>query len=443
MGLMESRGIRSSEFSFFLVDGAILVCSFLLWANVLFGNLSVNNPLYYDQYLVLFILVFVLWVSFSLVFNVHKLKVGVEIRSVLSRFYKMVFIHISTIALVVFILKTSIYYSRIFLFLFVLFYLCFGTILRFLWIYGLRKYYLNKNSSKLIVTIGTGSQWERLSMELNRHPEYGYKIGKRFDILPSMEELSSKYEEIWVSPDEMLSASRLADELGIRLRLVPDLGVLLANRTRLTSFGNIPIVDIRPEPLSFFFSAFIKRSFDVFISIFGLLFILSWLTPIIGILIGINSKGPIFYSQTRVGTAGNNFRIWKFRTMYKGSEEDIQAASKDNRVTFLGKILRKTHLDELPQLWNVFIGKMSLVGPRPHMLADHSEYTKAISNYGIRHWVRPGMTGLAQARGLIGSKDLELMSQRIRADIYYIENWSFILDLKIIGATLLGKRKWI
>jgi len=105
MGLMESRGIRSSEFSFFLVDGAILVCSFLLWANVLFGNLSVNTPLYYDQYLVLFILVFVLWVSFSLVFNVHKLKVGVEIRSVLSRFYKMVFIHISTIAFSFFFFK--------------------------------------------------------------------------------------------------------------------------------------------------------------------------------------------------------------------------------------------------------------------------------------------------------------------------------------------------
>ena len=106
MGLMESRGIRSSEFTFFLADGAILIGSFLLWANVRFGNLSVNNPLYYDQYLILFILVFVLWISFSLVFNVHKLKVGVEVRSVLSSFYRMVFLHISTIALVVFILKT-------------------------------------------------------------------------------------------------------------------------------------------------------------------------------------------------------------------------------------------------------------------------------------------------------------------------------------------------
>ncbi|MDG1881191.1 MAG: exopolysaccharide biosynthesis polyprenyl glycosylphosphotransferase [Schleiferiaceae bacterium] len=443
MGLMESRGIRSSEFTFFLADGAILIGSFLLWANVRFGNLSVNNPLYYDQYLILFILVFVLWISFSLVFNVHKLKVGVEVRSVLSSFYRMVFLHISTIALVVFILKTSIYYSRIFLFLFVVSYLFFGTIFRFFWIYGLRNYFLNKNSSKLIATVGVGSQWKRLGIELNRHPEYGYKIGKGFDVLPTVQELSNKYEELWVSPEEMRSASRLADELGIRLRLVPDLGVLVANRTRLTSFGNIPIVDIRPEPLSFFFSSFMKRSFDVFISFFGLLFILSWLTPIIGILIKINSRGSIFYSQTRVGIAGNNFRIWKFRSMYKGSEEDIQAKSKDNRITFLGKTLRKNHLDELPQLWNVFIGTMSLVGPRPHMLSDHSEYTKAINNYGIRHWVRPGMTGLAQARGLTGSKDIELMHERIRADIYYIENWSFILDLKIMGATILGKRKWI
>ncbi len=443
MGLMESRGIRSSEFAFFLADGAILIGLFLLWTKVQFGNLSVNNPLYYDQYLILFILVFVLWLSFSLVFNVHKLIVGVEVRGVLSRFYRMVFLHISTIALVVFILKTSIYYSRIFLFLFVVSYLFFGTILRFLWIYGLRKYFLKKNTSKIIATVGIGSQWERLSVELKSHPEYGYQIGKRFDVLPTVQELSNKYEELWVSPEEMLSASRLADELGIRLRLVPDLGVLVANRTRLASFGNIPIVDIRPEPLSFFFSSFVKRSLDVLISFFGLLFILSWLTPIIGILIRVNSTGGMFYSQTRVGIAGNNFRIWKFRSMYQGSEEDVQAKSKDNRITFLGNKLRKTHLDELPQLWNVFIGTMSLVGPRPHMLSDHGEYTKAINNYGIRHWVKPGMTGLAQARGLIGSKDIELMNERIRADIYYIENWSFILDLKIIGATLLGKRKWI
>ena len=111
--------------------------------------------------------------------------------------------------------------------------------------------------------------------------------------------------------------------------------------------------------------------------------------------------------------------------------------------TITGSFAKKWYLDELPQFWSVFIGDMSLVGPRPHMISDHSEYARAINNYGIRHWVKPGMTGLAQARGLSGSKDIDLMNQRIQADIYYIENWSFLLDLKIILSTLLGQKKWV
>ncbi|CAI8344219.1 MAG: UDP-glucose:undecaprenyl-phosphate glucose-1-phosphate transferase [Owenweeksia sp. TMED14] len=440
---MEARGLKSSELVFFLLDAAILASSFLLWVIVRLGDLSEHNPEYYGHYLILFILVFVFWMSLSLFFSVHKVIAGVEIRNVLSSFYKMVFLHLSFISLIIFILKTSIYYSRIFLFLFILTYLLFGTILRFIWFRALRKYYLKGNGLKSIAIVGNGEQWERLSMELDKHPEYGYQIGKRFRILTDLPELSKEWEELWVVPDDLIEASVIADNWGIRLRLVPDLGVLGANRTRLSSIGNIPIVELRPEPLSNYFMSGLKRLFDIVISLIGLVLILSWVIPILGLLILINSKGTVFYSQIRIGTAGNNFKILKFRSMYSGVMDNIQAQENDNRITYLGRIIRRTHLDELPQLWNVFTGDMSLVGPRPHMLADHDVYTKAIKDYGIRHWVRPGITGLAQARGLTGSKNMELMGERIRTDIYYIENWSFILDLKIIVATLLGARKWI
>jgi exopolysaccharide biosynthesis polyprenyl glycosylphosphotransferase len=440
---MESREIRLAEFVFFIVDAVLLMSSFLVWALFRFGNLAVENRLYFDQYLILFSLVFFLWFGLSIFLKTHQLDVGVEIRKVLSSFYRLVFAKLSLIAIIVLTLKTSVYYSRIFLFLFFMTYLISGTILRFIWIRLSRIYYRNTDSVKTIITVGKGKRWNRLSAELNRHPEYGYQIIHQLESLKDLDTELQEFDELWVLPEDMISAKSVADKLGIRLRLVPDLGSLGANRTRLVSFGNIPIIEIRPEPLSFFLSSFIKRSLDIILSLIGMIFILTWLTPIVGALIKVNSRGSIFYSQKRIGSDGHKFRIWKYRSMYSNSDQNTQAEKIDDRITLIGRFLRRFHLDELPQLWNVFIGDMSLVGPRPHMISDHSEYARAINNYGIRHWVKPGITGLAQARGLSGSKDIDLMNQRIQADIYYIENWSFLLDLKIILSTLLGQKKWV
>ncbi|MBT6233102.1 MAG: undecaprenyl-phosphate glucose phosphotransferase, partial [Flavobacteriales bacterium] len=150
-----------------------------------------------------------------------------------------------------------------------------------------------------------------------------------------------------------------------------------------------------------------------------------------------------FFKQQRHGQKGQNFMIWKFRTMRQSADTSPQGVSAQQRVTGIGHWLRVSHLDELPQLWNVLLGHMSLVGPRPHMSSDHHMYQDAIASYGIRHWVKPGMTGLAQARGLKGEVDKSGMTERIRADIYYVENWSMLLDLKVLVATVFRLKTWV
>ncbi len=185
----------------------------------------------------------------------------------------------------------------------------------------------------------------------------------------------------------------------------------------------------------------LKRCFDVFFSIMVIIFILSWLYPLLAILIKLSSRGPVFFVQKRNGLNNKEFNCFKFRTMYLNDECDEQQAQEgDHRIFRLGKILRRTSLDEFPQFFNVLIGDMSVVGPRPHMVKHNQMYAELIDNYNHRSLVRPGITGLAQVLGYRGEteSDLFLMKIRVRMDIFYINNWSFILDLKVVLKTVLN-----
>ncbi|MFC1729713.1 sugar transferase [candidate division KSB1 bacterium] len=182
----------------------------------------------------------------------------------------------------------------------------------------------------------------------------------------------------------------------------------------------------------------IKRVFDIFFSLLVIALILSWMVPVIFLLNIFFSKGPVFFAQKRTGYRNEIFTCYKFRTMIENLDANtIQAQKDDPRLTIIGKILRRTSLDELPQFLNVLIGNMSLVGPRPHMLHHTDYYSSQITNYMFRHSVRPGITGLAQIKGYRGeTKELSLMKERVKLDIHYIENWSFWLDIKIIIITV-------
>ncbi|MFL5809272.1 MAG: sugar transferase [Flavisolibacter sp.] len=180
-----------------------------------------------------------------------------------------------------------------------------------------------------------------------------------------------------------------------------------------------------------------KRFIDVFCSFFLLIFLFSWILPIIAILIKLDSKGPVFFFQKRNKRNGKVFTCIKFRTMIVNDEADsMPAHENDHRITRLGKKLRNYHLDELPQLLNVIWGDMSLIGPRPHMFTDNLKYAELFAFYSDRHRVKPGITGLAQIMGYVGAtEDPEKMAQRARLDVFYIRHWSAALDTKIIFHT--------
>ena len=178
--------------------------------------------------------------------------------------------------------------------------------------------------------------------------------------------------------------------------------------------------------------------FDLCFSFLVIIFILSWLYPIIATLIKLSSKGPVLFKQLRSGVNNEEFLCYKFRSMTLSSNADTKQATKgDSRVTTIGYFLRKTSLDEFPQFFNVFMGNMSIVGPRPHMILHTSEYSALIKKYMVRQLVKPGITGIAQVRGYRGeTKELEDMEGRVRLDVWYIENWSLALDINIILKTI-------
>lgn len=181
-----------------------------------------------------------------------------------------------------------------------------------------------------------------------------------------------------------------------------------------------------------------KRTFDFVFAVFVVSFLLSWLVPLIALLIKLESKGPTFFKQLRTGKQGKSFYCLKFRSMTVNAESDTRQASRgDARVTKVGAFLRETSLDELPQFINVLRGEMSVVGPRPHMLQHTEEYSKAIHNFMDRHLITPGITGLAQVSGYRGeTKELDAMAKRVNADIHYINNMSGRMDLEIIALTV-------
>jgi len=184
---------------------------------------------------------------------------------------------------------------------------------------------------------------------------------------------------------------------------------------------------------------FVKRLFDIILSLLVVLFILSWLFPLLCIFIRLESKGPVLFIQRRVGHMGRSFRCLKFRTMRVNKEADsLQASENDPRVTRLGRLLRNSNLDELPQFINVLIGHMSIVGPRPHMYKDCQQFSHVVEAYKVRNLMKPGITGLAQVKGYRGpAHDFSRIFLRFQWDAYYIRHAHFFFDLRIVHQTAM------
>lgn len=230
----------------------------------------------------------------------------------------------------------------------------------------------------------------------------------------------------------------LAEKECIRFKVVPNLSYFFSKPVVVDYVRDMPILSLRNEPLEDVGNRLKKRILDVIVSFLVVVFILSWLVPIIGLLILIESRGPIFFIQKRTGKNNQTFNCLKFRSMRTNKDADNKQATKnDNRITKIGSILRKTSLDEFPQFINVLRGEMSLVGPRPHMEKHTSDYSKIVDQYMIRHFLKPGITGWAQINGFRGEiTEPKQIKMRVQNDLWYLENWNIWLDIRILFLTV-------
>ncbi|MDJ1467006.1 exopolysaccharide biosynthesis polyprenyl glycosylphosphotransferase [Xanthocytophaga flava] len=237
--------------------------------------------------------------------------------------------------------------------------------------------------------------------------------------------------------EQVEAISHFAGQCFIRCLILPNSGYIWPEQKNICYVGDLVVCDQWLHPLQNKFNTILKRIFDIVFSLMVIVFIFSWLIPIIALAVKLSSPGPIFFVQHRPGKRNKAFKCLKFRTMRVNNQSEVQATFKDPRVTAVGQFLRKTSLDELPQFFNVLVGDMSIVGPRPNMVSQLEYYSKLIPEYPLRHAVAPGITGYAQVKGYRGeTRELYLMQKRVDFDLAYIRKWNFLFDIKIIFLTV-------
>ncbi len=334
----------------------------------------------------------------------------------------------------------------------------FITILKLAIFYLLKKYrVLLGGNYRNTVIIGKNKKTEQLEDFFKTNPVYGYQLKKVFDLrgegkveIEDCFEYIQKNEvdEIYSSVAELTNKEILAlidfadNNLKI-LKFLPDNKEIYTKKLEYDYYGFLPILSLRKIPIQEPFNQFIKRAFDIVISLIVIIGILSWMTPILAILIRLDSRGPVFFKQKRNGLDYQEFYCYKFRSMKPNPVADLYQVTKgDVRITKVGKFIRKTSIDELPQFINVLTGDMSVVGPRPHMVSHTHMYAERIDKFMVRHFIKPGITGLAQVSGYRGEVETdEDIINRVRFDIFYLENWSLLLDLKIVFQTIFNAVK--
>jgi len=312
-----------------------------------------------------------------------------------------------------------------------------------------------------VIIIGVNEMAGRMNQILNNDLSYGYKVAGVFSNVTNLNIdhsmtnlgglsdietylLENKVDEMFIAldykeTDQIPKLIQLCERYMVRLKIIPNFQKYTnMRRVSIDFYDNTPVMMFRKEPLELVINRIQKKIFDIIFSslIIGLIF--SWLFPLLWILIKLESKGPALYKQVRSGENNRHFTCYKFRSMRQSkTDEFIQATENDPRVTAIGKFIRRTSIDEFPQFFNVFLGHMSVVGPRPHPIKLDDQYIKLINNYKVRHFSKPGITGWAQVKGYRGeTKEVIAMKMRVEYDIWYIENWTFLLDLKIIWMTV-------
>jgi putative colanic acid biosynthesis UDP-glucose lipid carrier transferase len=396
----------------------------------------------------------VFWIILSLFFSFYKVYRFTKVVKILSLLSQQIFVFGLMVVFYFYVIQANIEPKDIFVFFIVLFFVfnIWRIVLHFLFI----KYRLITGSNyRKVIIIGSNESTKRLENFFKNQPGYGYKYQgyftdkNEFDKSGNIKQsfnfiIENKIDEVYCSLKELTNEQikifiEFCDISVKSLKFIPDNKDLYTKSLHLNYYDLVPILSLRKIPLNDSLNSLIKRGFDIIFSSIVIIFILSWLIPVLGILIMLESNGPIFFRQDRPGIKTKGFNCYKFRSMTINSKSEFSASRNDPRVTRIGKFIRKTSIDELPQFFNVLFGEMSIVGPRPHLWRQNEMYGKKISKYMVRYFVKPGITGLAQVRGYRGEiESREDIVNRTKYDIFYIENWSLLMDFNIIVKTVLN-----
>lgn len=431
----------------FLLGDLIFLNLCIVFSFIVSGE-SENGTYSNEAYLLIFSNL--AWFFLVLVSNPYSINKSWSVSKIIRSQFVFIFIHLLVIASLVFFFHRE--YSLLHI---SLIYILFIPLF-FSWkilSYYLRKVFTPETPFKNYIIIGKNETSAELRKYYMLNPELGYRFLTYFendlDGLPidrirqycANEEV---HEIICVASNLNDPIFKLLVDFGldslIKVKLVVNPDRASKQFLRLDQMEDHEILDVVPITLDKSQNQFAKRIFDVVFSGVFVITVMSWLVPLIGLIIKLDSKGPVFFVQLRSGEGNKPFKCLKFRSMKVNQEADTKQATKDDpRITKLGHFLRKSSIDELPQFINVLMGSMSVVGPRPHMLKHTEEYSKLIDKFLGRHYVKPGITGLAQCMGYRGeTRDLADMENRVRLDRHYIENWTFWLDIKIIFLTVVS-----
>ena len=437
----------------FLVDLILIYLNFL-WVYVLYNGWGLISL----DAVFLMIFIGILWFFISI--NTNILSIGIQTNATdIVKGQLTSFSVLSTGIIVSVVVFGNFKDSTKIILLPLLFSFLFSIIYRLTAIIVLQRIIKSGYKQKKVLIIGAGLAAEKVMQQIISFPDLGYRLygiiaAECTSAIPTgyyLGDLSRFYDTVRLHlVDEVIIALPLSDEEtiismvekcqfeGIRVRIVPDFFSVIRNRVAMEKIGEIPLIAIRTEPLSLLRNRIVKRAFDILFSMFALT-ITSPIFLVLAILIRITSPGPIFFKQKRIGSNNIDFYIYKFRSMFIQNRNvtDTKWTTKgDPRVTKIGQFIRKTSLDELPQFWNVLIGNMSVVGPRPEREYFIEEFKKHIRDYKVRHLVKSGITGWAQVNGWRGDTSIK---NRIEHDIYYLENWNFWFDIRIIWMTIFGQ----
>ncbi len=439
----------------FIIDFWLINLAFLVTRKI-----GPPSTLSMDQFSALFLIFGLIWIIAGFFNKIYRVETTSLLRTISINIFSTFFIHvliIGTILITVPLFKVSLNFLLSIYILSGIFIIGFRILFKLI----LKYYQFTKFDQRKVVIIGASGSGSALFQYFIANESAGYHFVGFFDdstdqpqplkekIIGSLnttdiknfcikENIGEIYFALPFKYQELLQdISKFADDNFIYFRIAPDFSALHSDSGNVFLINSVPVITTRKEPLGISINANLKRIFDILFSGSVILFLFPFVIPLIGLSIRLNSPGPIFFKQLRPGKKNKLFDCYKFRTMLVNNNSELQATKNDSRITKVGAFLRKTNLDELPQFFNVLLGNMSVVGPRPNMVSQLEEYSKTIENYKVRHFVTPGITGYAQVNGFRGeTREIELMQKRVQYDVQYIENWSLALDMKIIFQTV-------